>query len=117
MASEFRQLVFENDELLEALVDYFGSVSARLPRDGIRSASIAADEVSIELIGKTDSAQQRPYQVPAEDVAIALIGLCRKRGIPLPRGSKKYLVGSGDNLALRIVMRRERIIEIIEDAT
>ena len=115
MASEFRQLVFENDELLEALVEYFGTHDGRLPRDGVRAASIAADEMNIDLIGKSDSQQQRPFRLPAGDVAAALIGLCRKQGIPLPRGAKKFLVGSGDNLALRIVMRRERIIEIIEE--
>jgi hypothetical protein len=115
MASEFRQLVFENDELLEALAEYLGAQDGRIPRDGIRSAAIAADEMNIELIGKADSQQQRPFQMPAGDVAAALIGLCRRRGIPLPRSAKKYLVGSGDNLALRIVMRRERIIEIIEE--
>ena len=114
MASEFRQLVFENDELLEALMEFFGAQDERIPRDGIRSAAIAADEMNIDLIGKANS-QQTPFQMPAGDVAAALIGLCRRRGIPLPRSAKKYLVGSGDNLALRIVMRRERIIEIIEE--
>jgi len=117
MASEFRQLVFENDELLEALLEYFGNHDARVPRDGVRAAAIAADELNIELSGKGDSPQQQPLQLPAGDVAAALIGLCRKRGIPLPRSAKKYLVVSGDNLALRIVMRRERIIEIIEEAS
>ena len=117
MASEFRQLVFENEELHEALVEHFGRPDERVPREGIRAAAIAADEMSVELIGKSDTAQQRPSHVPAEDVAAALIGLCRKQGIPLPRGSKKYLVCSGDNLALRIVMKRERIIEIIEEAS
>jgi len=115
MASEFRQLVFENHELLEALAEHFGAQDGRIPRDGIRSAAIAADEMSIELIGKNDSQQEKSIQLPAGDVAAALIGLCRRRGIPLPRSAKKYLVGSGDNLALRIVMRRERIIEIIEE--
>lgn len=114
MASEFRQLVFENDELLEALMEFLGAQDERIPRDGIRSAAIAADEMNIDLIGKTNS-QQTPFQMPAGDVAAALIGLCRRRGIPLPRSAKKYLVASGDNLALRIVMRRERIIEIIEE--
>lgn len=116
MASEFRQLVFENDELLEALLEYFGNRDSRIPPDGIAGAAIATDEMNIELIGKADAEKQRPSHLPAGDVAAALIGLCRKRGIPLPRSAKKYLVGCGDNLALRIVMKRERIIEIIEEA-
>jgi len=114
MASEFRQLVFENDELLQALVEHFGGTDPRVPQEGIRSAGIAEDEQHIDLSAKVNS-DKHPYSVPAEHVAAALIGLCRKRGIPLPRGSKKYLVGSGDNLALRIVMKRERVIEIIEE--
>ena len=116
MASEFRQVVFENDELLQALEEHFGGPDERVPQGGIRSAGIAADERNIDLVGKSDADRCR-FSVPAEHVAAALIGLCRKRGIPLPRSAKKYLVGSGDNLALRVVMKRERVIEIIEEAT
>jgi len=117
MASEFRQVVFGNEELRLALEEYFAGPDERLPRGRIVSATITEDELNIELATEESLSGRRPARVPAEHVAAALIGLCRKRGIPLPRGSKKYIVVAGDNLALRIVMKQERLIEIIEDAS
>jgi hypothetical protein len=116
MPTELRQIVFENAELRKALSQHFVDQPDRLPPGAIEAVGISQDELEIELqlAGQT-SAASAPTVIPAEHVAAALIAYCRANTIPLPRDAKKYLVVSGDNLALRIVLSAERVIEIIED--
>ncbi len=118
MPTELRQIVFENVELRKALAQHFVDQPERLPAGTIEAVGISQDELEIELqlLGAAGGAASTAL-IPAEHVAAALIAYCRANTIPLPRDAKKFLVVSGDNLALRIVLSAERVIEIIEDTT
>jgi hypothetical protein len=118
MPTELRQIVFENVELRKALAQHFVDQPERLPPGVIEAVGISQDELEIELqlVGDSGGASTATL-IPAEHVAAALIAYCRANTIPLPRDAKKFLVVSGDNLALRIVLSAERVIEIIEDTT
>lgn len=116
MPTELRQIVFENAELRKALSQHFVDQPDRLPPGTIEAVGISQDELEIELqLAGNSGATATAALIPAEHVAAALIAYCRANTIPLPREAKKFLVVSGDNLALRIVLAAERVIEIIED--
>lgn len=115
MPTELRQIVFENVELRKALAQHFVDQPDRLPPGTIEAVGISQDELEIEVVVNQSGGATTTTLIPAEHVAAALIAYCRANTIPLPRDAKKFLVVSGDNLALRIVLSAERVIEIIED--
>ena len=117
MPTELRQIVFENVELRKALAQHFVDQPDRLPPGTIEAVGISQDELEIEVkVAGSSGGAATATLIPAEHVAAALIAYCRANTIPLPRDAKKFLVVSGDNLALRIVLSAERVIEIIEDS-
>jgi hypothetical protein len=116
MPAELRQLVFNNDELREALDVHVNGHGDPLPAGQIHGATIAEDGRMVALaIRNGDGSGTHTTEMPIEDVAAALIGFCKSHSIPLPRASRKYLIEAGGTIGIRMVSNSEHVVEIIED--
>src|SRR5690348_15447727 len=87
MASETRTLGFSNAEAMGALMDYCVSTKRELPKGGIKRLTFSnADEIKVtaEFDGGAPSVSFYEHEV-----AVALIMLCNKKGIPVPKRAAK----------------------------
>jgi len=103
MPNETRALSFSNKEAIGALTDYCASTKRELPKGGIQRLSFS-NESEIKVTAEFDGGAPsiRFYE---HEVAVALIMLCNKRGIPIPkRGAKSLQVGH-DTIELLLSLR------------
>jgi hypothetical protein len=103
MPNESRTLSFSNSEAMGALMDYCASTKRELPKGGIKRLTFSNDDeikVTAEFEGGAPSI--RFYE---HEVAVALIMLCNKKGIPIPKRAAKSLQVSQDSIALHFSMR------------
>lgn len=114
MPTEFRRVVFPNHELLQALAEYETPEAKSMPPGDIIAVAILetpVDTVEVTLLDTTQNATFRA-QFTASHIAAALIGYCIAHGVPVPRNSRKSLRLMGDNLALDIVVREQKLVDI-----
>ena len=103
MPNETRSLSFSNNEAMGALTEYCASTKRELPKGGIKRLSFSNDseiKVTAEFDGGAPAI--RFYE---HEVAVALIMLCTKKGIPIPkRGAKSLQIGH-DTIELLLSLR------------
>ena len=103
MPNETRTLSFSNGEAMGALMDYCASTKRELPKGGIKRLTFSNDDeikVTAEFEGGAPSMSFYEHEV-----AVALIMLCNKKGIPVPKRAAKSLQVSQDSIALHFSMR------------
>lgn len=104
MPSEFRQILFSNNELIEALYEYNQTAQTKLPKGIIVSCTPVAEAkvaVRLELVDQESGATQVASLAP-ELVAAALLRYCIKHHIPMPKGAAKSIQVHGDEVALNV---------------
>ena len=87
--AEFRQILFSNNELIEARCEYNQVVQTKLPQGIIVSCTPAAEAkvvVRLERVGQASGETQIASLSP-ELVAAALLRYCIERRIPTPRSA------------------------------
>ena len=112
MPSEFRQLRFSNNELIEALYEHNRVAQIKLPKGIVVSCTPVAEAkvaVRLELVDQASGETQRASLAP-ELVAAALLRYCIKQRIPMPRDAAKSIQIHGDEVSLnmRIGSRKKR---------
>ena len=103
MPNEMRTLTFSNAEAIGALMEYCASTKRELPKGGVKQLTFSNDEeikVTAEFDGGAPSISFYEHEV-----AVALIMLCNKRGIPIPKRAAKSLQVTQDSIALHFTMR------------
>jgi hypothetical protein len=103
MPNESRVVSFSNTEAISALVDYCAKTDRELPQGGIKRLAFSNDgeiRVTAEFDGGPPS-----IHFYENEVAVALIMLCNKKGIPVPRRAVKSLQVTQDAVALHLAMR------------
>ena len=104
MPEEYRKLVFSEDELKQAVVDFCENKGTILPQDEI---------IKVELTGLPDNPIRLQYSTMAQsgtmEVSLsrdqfgaALIIYCRQRRIPIPRSGEKNVKINGSEVALLV---------------
>lgn len=106
MPRETRQILFDKDEVVTALVDYSKATAGRLPPGRIESCQLRpGDPVdAVLLIRDLDETGYSRVRFDASQVAAALITLCRKLRVPVPKRSTKSLEVVRDRLCLTFKM-------------
>jgi hypothetical protein len=103
MPDESRVVSFSNAEVIEAIVDYCNMSKRDLPAGGIKGLSFSnVKEIKVTV--------QPDGQVPAfslfeNEIAVALILLCNKKGIPVARRALKSLQVAQDAVSLHLMIR------------
>ena len=101
MPTEYRKLVFSEEELRHALTDFCRS-NGTLPPKG--------ELITVELLEKPDLSVRLEYEsatknlsetsLSRDQVAAALISYCSQRRIPVPRSAQKNLKVEGARVCL-----------------
>ena len=103
MPSESRSVSFSNAETIDALVEYCAKADRELPQGGIKRLAFS-NEGEIRVTAEFDGGPP-PIHFYENEVAVALIIYCNKKGIPVPRRAVKSLQVSQDTVSLRLAMR------------
>ncbi len=104
MPAEFRQILFTNNELIEALYEYNQVAQTKLPQGIIVSCTPVAEAkvaVRLELVDQKSGETQVASLAP-ELVAAALLRSCMKQHIPMPKGAAKSIQVHGDDISLNV---------------
>ena len=103
MPDESRALTFSNAEVIEAIVDYCARAKRALPAGGIKGLASSNDteiKVTVQPHG-----QDASFSFYEHEIAVALILLCNKKGIPVARRAIKSLQVAEDLVSLNLVIR------------
>ena len=104
MPAEFRQILFTNNELIEALYEYNQVAQTKLPQGTIVSCTPVAEvkvAVRLELVDQ-ESGETQVASLAPELVAAALLRSCMKQHIPMPKGAAKSIQIHGDDISLNV---------------
>ena len=98
MPSEFRQVLFSNNELLEALYEFNQVTQTKLPLGMILSCTpVVEDKVAVRLhLMDQASSETQVAPLSSELVAAALLRYCIRHHIPIPRNAAKSVQVHGD---------------------
>lgn len=101
---ELRKIVFSREEVLSAVYDYCIRQHKPMPRAAVKHIEITTtSELMVRLIFDVpESDEDSTVQVGSADIAVAIIRLCSRIGVPLPRAARKALQRDGDGLAMII---------------
>jgi hypothetical protein len=107
---ELRKILFAEEELQAAVIDYCLRSKIRLPEASIDSIDITDDaEACVVLNFDTDHTDDvRDVKLSRDQVAASLIRYCGEHKIPLPRKARKILQPGDEGVALLINIRWER---------
>ena len=104
MPSEFRQIQFSNNELIEALYEHNRVAETKLPQGMIVSCKPVVEAkvaVRLELVDQA-SGETQVTSLPPELVAAALLRYCFRHAIPIPRNATKSIQVHGDEVSLDV---------------
>ena len=106
MPSEMRKMVFSQDELQAALVNYALRTKRKLPNATIESIHVEEkNEISVTIVYAPDGTEEaKTVEFEQTHVAAAVILFCRTHEIPLPREARKVLVPVDNSVAMIVQM-------------
>lgn len=106
MAREIRKIIFDDQDLLEAMLSYATRDDYVLPRARIEGFAIREDpEEGLSLKFKFDDPTvTMNITFNQDEIGAALIIHCKNQRIPLPKDANKSLVRHENSLALQIAV-------------
>lgn|SRR5690606_28559077 len=105
MPVETRTLLFDKDELSEAVRDHLVRKGLASVEDRLNTLDVEPDTKGTVVAGLVDgNGASRKLELSYGDVTKALIQYCRAHQIPLPRYGDKQLAPAGDGMALMVRM-------------
>ncbi|MBL6935251.1 MAG: hypothetical protein ISR48_07545 [Alphaproteobacteria bacterium] len=106
MAREIRKIIFDQQDLLESMINYAQRVDYVLPRARITGFDIHEDsEAGISLRFKFDDPSVTTnISFNQDQIGAALIMHCKNKRILLPRNANKSLVTHEEGLALQVAI-------------
>ncbi len=109
MITERRQIILSNEALKEAVVLLREAYPDRVPIGHVRRVwAMGEPETQLVLqLEKPGARSLHEHTLNAREIAAAVILLCRKVKVPLPRSSDKYLEVEGGALSLVITKQIE----------
>ncbi len=104
MPEELRKILFSEDELQAAVVDYCLRAKIRLPDKIIDDLEVRADPEAMVVLKYADTGPEEASEVELsrDQVAAALIRYCSSINVPLPRSAQKVLQPGDGGISLLI---------------
>ena len=102
MPSEFRQILFSNKELIDALYEYDRTAQSKLLQGDIVSCTpVVEDKAALRLqLMDLVSGEAQVASLSSELVAAVLLRYCIKHRIPIPKSAAKSIQVRGDQISL-----------------
>ena len=104
MPSEFRQILFSNKELIEALYEFDRAAQTKLLQGDILSCPPVEEDKAALRVQLMDpaSGETQVASLSSEMVAAVLLRYCIKHRIPMPRNAAKSIQIHGDQISLDV---------------
>ena len=102
MASEYRLIFFDQNELCRALIEYNRQRRTPFPPGNLKKVVIDRDSLHVTIQIDRDSGETASVSFDPSSIAAALIVYCRERKIPLPAKSAKEMRLVADRLCFLI---------------
>ncbi len=102
MASEYRLIFFDQNELCRALIEYNRQRRTPFPPGNLKKVVIDRDSMGVTIHIDMDSGKTTTVAFDPSSVAAAMIVYCRERKIPLPAKSTKEMRMVADRLCFLI---------------
>ncbi len=107
MPSEFRRIMFTNNELIEAIHDYNGISQDKLPPGIILTCTPVSEAdvaVRLEMVDQRSDATH-VVELSPEVLGAALLRYCMKHRIPMPKSATKSIQIHGDEISLNVEIK------------
>ncbi len=106
MATEFRQIVLTNDELMDAIALYNRAAKQKLPAGQFVSCTVKDGQALMVSLEICDISTDKRYNIDlkAAYIGASIIKWCKSEKIPIPRGADKSVEAVGDNIALHLTI-------------
>jgi hypothetical protein len=104
MPSEYRQILFSNRELIDALYEYDRAAKTKLLKGDILSCTPVGDDkeaVRLQLMDSV-SGEAQVASLSSELVAAVLLRYCIKHRIPIPKNAAKSIQIHDDQVSLDV---------------
>lgn len=104
MPEELRKILFSEEEVQAAVVDYCLRAKIRLPDRNIDGLEVRADPEAMVILKYADTGPEEAsvVELNRDQVAAALIRYCSNINVPLPRSAQKVLQPADDGISLLI---------------
>ncbi len=104
MPEEIRKILFSEEEVQAAVVDYCLRSKIRLPNKNIDELEVRADPEAMVVLKYVDigSEEATEVELSRDQVAAALIRYCSNIKVPLPHSAQKVLQPGDDGIYLLI---------------
>jgi len=101
---EIRKILFSEEEVQAAVVDYCLRSKIRLPNKNIDELEVRADPEAMVVLKYVDigSEEATEVELSRDQVAAALIRYCSNIKVPLPHSAQKVLQPGDDGIYLLI---------------
>lgn len=102
MPEELRKILFSEDEVQAAVVDYCLRSKIPLPNKNIDELEVRADPEAMVVLKYADTGPEEANEVELsrDQVAAALIRYCSNIKVPLPRSAQKVLQPADNGISL-----------------
>ncbi len=103
LVTEYRQIVFSNQELIHALIEFDRQRAKEFAPGKIVTCAVSDEEpirATLNFRGSSTD-DQRSFEIDASHLAAVLIWSCIERRIPIPKLAKKILRASGSGISLK----------------
>ena len=107
MPSEFRRIMFTNNELIEAIHDYNEMSQDKLPPGTILTCTPVSEAdvaVRLEMVDQR-SDETHAVELSPEVLGAALLRYCMKHRIPMPKSATKSIQIHGNEVSLNIEIK------------
>jgi hypothetical protein len=106
---EIRCIVFEDGELIKALLAHGQRTGKSLPSGQISSFEIErSPDVVARMTITSDQGQKSVVPTQGAELAAAMIAFCIDRKVPVPAHAAKSITILDDNVALKITMSADK---------
>ena len=104
MPSEYRQILFSNRELIDALYEYDRAARTKLLQGDILSCTpVGEDKEAVRLqLMDSVSGEAQVASLSSELVAAVLLRYCIKHRIPIPKNAAKSIQIHDDQISLDV---------------
>ena len=104
MPSEFRQILFSNREIIDALYEYDRTAKSKLLQGDILTCTpVVEDKAALRLqLMEIGSGEAQVASLSSELVAAVLLRYCIKHRIPIPKNAAKSIQVHGDQISLDV---------------
>lgn len=93
MPEEIRKIVFDGDELYEALINFSLHAGTRIPQGSCEEVKVKGSDMAFVVLayGAVPPDPPKSISFTKDQVGASLIAFCREQRVPMPKKGQKVL--------------------------